>query len=64
MKWTDTYEIVDSLIDKHPEVVPDKILLTDLRNLISNLEEFDDDLNRCNERILEAVQALWIEEKD
>ena len=64
MKWTDTYEIVDSLIVKHPEVDPNKVLFTDLRNLISNLEEFDDDLNRCNERILEAVQALWIEEKD
>ena len=64
MKWTDTYEIVDSLIVKHPEVDTNKVLFTDLRNLISNLEEFDDDLNRCNERILEAVQALWIEEED
>ena len=64
MKWIDTYEIVDLLIDKHPEVDPNKVLFTDLRNLISDLEEFDDDLDRCNERILEAVQALWIEEKD
>ena len=39
MKWIDTYEIVDSLIDKHPEVDPKKILFTDLRNLISNLED-------------------------
>ncbi|MFL2779759.1 MAG: Fe-S cluster assembly protein IscX [Gammaproteobacteria bacterium] len=64
MKWIDTYEIVDLLIDKHPEVDPKKILFTDLRSLISNLEEFDDELEKCNERILEAVQALWIEEED
>ena len=64
MKWIDTYEIVDLLIDRHPEVDPKKILFTDLRSLISNLEEFDDDLDKCNERILEAVQALWIEEED
>ena len=64
MKWIDTYEIVDLLIDKYPEVDPKKILFTDLRSLISNLEEFDDDLDKCNERILEAVQALWIEEED
>ena len=64
MKWIDTYEIVDLLIDKHPEVDPKKILFTDLRSLILNLEEFDDELDKCNERILEAVQALWIEEED
>ena len=64
MKWIDTYEIVDLLVDKHPEVDPKKILFTDLRSLISNLEEFDDELDKCNERVLEAVQALWIEEKD
>ena len=64
MKWIDTYEIVDSLIDKHPEVDPKKILFTDLRNSISNLEGFDDEFDKCNERILEAIQALWIEEED
>ena len=64
MKWIDTYEIVDSLIDNHPEVDPKKILFTDLRNLISNLEGFDDEFDKCNERILEAIQALWIEEID
>ena len=46
MKWIDTYEIVDSLVDKHPEVDPKKILFTDLRNLISNLEGFDDEFDK------------------
>ena len=64
MKWIDTYEIVDALLEKYPEKNPEKILFTDLRNLVSNLKGFDDDLDKCNERILEAIQALWIDELD
>ena len=30
MKWTDTYEIVDALIDAYPEQDPEKLLFTDL----------------------------------
>ena len=64
MKWIDTYERVDALLEKYPEKNPEKILFTDLRNLVSNLKGFDDELDKCNERILEAIQALWIEELD
>ena len=53
MKWIDTYEIVDALLEKYPEKNPEKILFTDLRNLVSNLKGFDDELDKCNERILE-----------
>ena len=64
MKWTDTYEIVDSLIDKFPKKKPKTLLFTDLMNMVTSLEDFDDDPDRCGERILEAIQALWIEELD
>ena len=64
MKCIDTYEIVDALLEKYPEKNPEKILFTDLRNLVSNLKGFDDELDKCNERILEAIQALWIDELD
>ena len=64
MKWIDTYEIVDALLEKYPEKNPEMILFTDLRNLVSNLKGFDDELDKCNERILEAIQALWIDELD
>ena len=64
MKWIDTYEIVDALLEKYPEKNPEKILFTDLRNLVSNLKGFDDEYHKCNERILEAIQALWIDELD
>lgn len=64
MKWTDTYEIVDSLIDEFPNRDPKTLLFTDLMNMVTSLEDFDDDPDRCGERILEAIQALWIEEID
>ena len=64
MKWTDTYEIVDSLIDEFPNQDPKTLLFTDLMNMVTSLEDFDDDPDRRGERILEAIQALWIEEID
>ncbi len=64
MLWTDIYEIVDELIEKHPEIDPEKILFVDLRKLVINLDGFADDPDRSNEKILEAIQATWIDEKD
>ena len=64
MKWTDTYEIVDELIENHSDIDPEKILFTDLRSLVFNIKGFEDDFEKCNERILEAIQATWIDELD
>jgi FeS assembly protein IscX len=64
MKWTDTYEIVDELIENHSDIDPEKILFTDLRYLVFNIKGFEDDFEKCNERILEAIQATWIDERD
>ena len=64
MLWTDIYEIVDELIEKHSETDPEKILFVDLRKMVIDLDGFTDDPDRSNEMILEAIQATWIEEKD
>ena len=34
----------------------------DLRRLVMNLPGFEDEPERSNEKILEAIQMLWIEE--
>jgi FeS assembly protein IscX len=52
------------LIDKYPDQDPKALLFTDLMNMVCSLEEFDDDREKCGERILEAIQSLWIEEAD
>ena len=64
MLWTDIHEIVDELIEKYPETDPEKILFVDLRKLVMDLDGFIDDPGRSNEKILEAIQATWIDEKD
>ena len=64
MKWTDTLEIAIQLADAHPEVDPLTIRFTDLHRWVTELPEFDDAHDRSGEKILEAIQALWIAEKD
>ncbi len=62
LKWTDTLEIVDALIEAHPDQDPTKINFVDLMNWVAALPEFDDDPKRCGERILEAIQQCWMDE--
>ncbi len=64
MKWTDTQRIAEELFDRHPEIDPKTVRFTQLRQLILDLPEFDDDPQRCGERILEAVQQAWINEAE
>jgi len=48
--------------EQHPDINPTYILFTDLRRLVMNLPGFEDEPERSNEKILEAIQMLWIEE--
>ena len=36
----------------------------DLRDWVMALPDFEDDPKHCGEKILEAIQAAWIEELD
>jgi FeS assembly protein IscX len=62
MKWTDVQAIAEALYDKYPDVDPAAIRFTDLHNWVVALEDFDDDRTRGGERVLEAIQAAWIDE--
>jgi len=64
MKWTDSLDIAIALYDKFPELDPKTIRFTDLYQWILDLEEFDDDPNKCGEKILEAIQLAWIDEAE
>ncbi|MEC8798256.1 MAG: Fe-S cluster assembly protein IscX [Pseudomonadota bacterium] len=63
MLWTDVNDIAVELFEKFPDLDPTYILFTDLREMIMNLENFEDDPDRSNEKILEAIQMLWLEER-
>jgi len=62
LSWTDINDIAIDLSEKHPDTDPMGIRFTDLHRWVMELENFDDDPNRSGEKILEAIQAAWIEE--
>ena len=64
LKWTDSREIAIALDEAHPDIDPQYVRFTDLAQWVLELEEFDDAPGHCGERILEAIQLAWIEEKD
>ena len=63
MKWLDIEDIVEALEEKFPDENIINIRFTELKKKVLSLEELDDDEKRCNEKILEAIQAAWIEER-
>jgi len=64
LKWTDTLDIAIELDEAHADADPMHVNFVDLRNWIMALNEFDDDPEHCGERILEAIQMAWIEERE
>ncbi len=64
MKWTDSQRIAEELYDQYPDVDPKTVCFTDLMAWILALDGFNDDPNKCGERILEAIQLAWIEEAE
>ncbi len=64
MRWTDTQDIAIELEEKFPQVDVVNLRFTDLHKWVRGLEGFDDDPNRSNEKILEAIQMAWLDERD
>lgn len=62
-KWTDVQDIAIALSETYPEVDPTYLNFVDLRNKVMALPGFDDAPERCGEKILEAIQMAWLEER-
>jgi FeS assembly protein IscX len=62
LKWTDTQEIAIELYEKFPDIDPQYVNFPDMYKWILELETFDDDPKHSGEKILEAIQAAWIDE--
>jgi len=63
LKWTDTLDIAIALDEKFPDIDPLTVRFTDLRAWVCELDGFDDDPERSGEKILEAIQMAWMEER-
>ena len=64
LKWVDSLEIAIALDEAHPDVDPRYVKFVNLRQWVLDLEDFDDAPDHSGERILEAIQLAWIEEKE
>lgn len=64
MKWTDSLLIAQALYDKFPDTDPKTIRFTDLYDWVQQLDGFNDDPNKCGEKILEAIQLAWMDEAE
>ncbi len=63
MKWTDIYDIAIALEERHGDADNVNLRFTDLHRWVTGLADFDDDPERSNEKVLEAIQMAWIEER-
>ncbi len=64
LKWIETQDIAIELYEKFPDIDPQSISFPDLHRWICELAAFDDDPKRSGEKILEAIQQAWIDERD
>ncbi|MHB2140692.1 Fe-S cluster assembly protein IscX [Pseudomonas monsensis] len=62
--WNDVHRIAEELAEAKPDVDPLSVNFVDLQRWIMELPDFDNTSGRVGEKVLEAVQALWIEEVD
>jgi len=62
LTWLDTNDIAIELCEKFPDIDPQWISFPDLHKKICELDNFNGDPSSSNEKILEAIQMLWIEE--
>lgn len=62
MRWTDTQQIAEALYDVYPDVNPLKLRFTELHAMVLELDGFDDDPEKSNEAILEAILQAWLDE--
>ena len=64
LRWTDIQDIAIALEETHPEADNVNLRFTDLHKWVLALPDFGDDPAKSNEKILEAIQLAWIEERD
>jgi FeS assembly protein IscX len=64
LHWTDITDIAIELEERHPEADVVNLRFTDLWKWVQDLPDFGDDPQKSNEKILEAIQMAWLDERD
>ena len=64
LDWSDPQELGFRLAEAHPDVDPLAVRFTDLHRWVTELEGFAGDPKASNEKLLEAIQMAWLDERD
>lgn len=64
MQWLDIREIAIQLEELHPDADNVNLRFTDLRDWVLAIPGFQGKADGCNEKVLEAIQMAWIDERD
>lgn len=63
LRWIDIEDIALALEEAHPEADILQVRFTQLWQWVQQLPDFADDPKRSNEKILEAIQMAWLDER-
>ncbi|HEB60632.1 MAG TPA: Fe-S assembly protein IscX [Phycisphaeraceae bacterium] len=62
--WLDINRIAEELYDAHPDIDPFSVNFVELKRMVTELQGFEEQPDHpANERILEAIQLAWNEER-
>lgn len=65
LHWLTVDRLAEALVDAHPDLDPVSVSFPKLKSLVLALPGFREEPGHpCNERILEAIQQAWIDERD
>ncbi len=64
LTWKEPRAIAESLVDTYPDLDPLTISFVKMHELICGLDDFADDPEGSNEKILEAILTIWLDERD
>ncbi|HXM17686.1 MAG TPA: Fe-S cluster assembly protein IscX [Candidatus Tumulicola sp.] len=62
LTWQDVEDIGFELAQAHPDKDPREVPLPELLQLVTDLDDFEDDPERVDEGTLERIAAAWREE--
>jgi FeS assembly protein IscX len=62
LTWQDVEDIGFELAQAHPDENPDQVAMPELLQMVTDLDDFEDDPERVDEGTLERIAAAWREE--
>jgi FeS assembly protein IscX len=62
LHWSDAEDVGFELFEKFPKIDPLTVRFTELRRMVIELKNFDDDVQASTEAKLEAIQMAWHDE--